>query len=52
MYEVYYISGKGKRYLYKTFATKDEAISFVNVYQETHKHRFYLQIAKRPEAKK
>ena len=51
MYDVFYISGKGKRYLYKTFETQAEAIAFVNAYQETHEHRYFLQIEKRPEGK-
>lgn len=51
MYDVFYISGKGKRYLYKTFATLAEAIAFVNAYQETHDHKYVLQIEKRPEGK-
>ena len=52
MYDVFYVSGKGKRYLFKTFATQAEAIAFVNAYQETHDHKYVLQIEKRPEGKK
>lgn len=51
MYDVFYISGKGKRYLYKTFETQAEAIAFVNAYQGTHDHKYILQIEKRPEGK-
>lgn len=51
MYDVFYISGKGKRYLFKTFTTQAEAITFVNAYQGTHEHKYFLQIEKRPEGK-
>lgn len=44
MYDVIYVSGKGKRYLYKTFATFAEAVAFVNAYQGTHEHKYILEI--------
>ena len=44
MYDVFYISGKGKRYLFKTFETQAEAIEFVNAYQSTHDHKYILEI--------
>lgn len=52
-YDVIYISGQGKQYIYKTFSTFAEAMAFVNEYQETHEHKYILKISEnKTEAEK